>query len=69
MYHEDSLNTHDMYYEDTFCSHDIYYEYISGERFNLRWFTPTNEMALCGHATLASAAVLMFSCGNMCIPV
>ena len=26
--------------------------------FSLRWFTPTVEMALCGHATLASAHVL-----------
>jgi len=29
--------------------------------FDLRWFTPTTEVALCGHATLASAFVL-FSC-------
>jgi PhzF family phenazine biosynthesis protein len=26
--------------------------------FDLRWFTPTTEVALCGHATLASAHVL-----------
>jgi PhzF family phenazine biosynthesis protein len=26
--------------------------------FNLRWFTPTVEVALCGHATVASAHVL-----------
>src|ERR1043166_4510821 len=26
--------------------------------FRLRWFTPTVEVALCGHATLASAHVL-----------
>jgi PhzF family phenazine biosynthesis protein len=26
--------------------------------FALRWFTPTTEVALCGHATLASAHVL-----------
>src|ERR1700716_1825690 len=26
--------------------------------FNLRWFTPTVEVDLCGHATLASAHVL-----------
>jgi PhzF family phenazine biosynthesis protein len=26
--------------------------------FTLRWFTPTTEVALCGHATLASAHVL-----------
>src|SRR6266576_3668319 len=28
------------------------------EGYRLRWFTPTVEMALCGHATLASAHVL-----------
>ncbi|MCC5613844.1 PhzF family phenazine biosynthesis protein [Nostoc sp. CHAB 5836] len=28
------------------------------DRFNLRWFTPTVEVPLCGHATLASAHVL-----------
>jgi PhzF family phenazine biosynthesis protein len=32
------------------------YPYQDG--FNLRWFTPTVEVALCGHATLASAHVL-----------
>ena len=29
-----------------------------GETFDLRWFTPTTEVDLCGHATLASAHVL-----------
>lgn len=29
-----------------------------GDGFRLRWFTPTVEVDLCGHATLASAAVL-----------
>jgi PhzF family phenazine biosynthesis protein len=28
------------------------------DRFNLRWFTPTVEVDLCGHATLATARVL-----------
>ena len=31
--------------------------------FHLRWFTPTTEVALCGHATLASAFVLFTACG------
>jgi len=31
----------------------------SGERWELRWFTPTAEVALCGHATLAAAHVLV----------
>jgi PhzF family phenazine biosynthesis protein len=30
-----------------------------GDGFSLRWFTPTVEADLCGHATLASAFVLM----------
>ena len=30
-----------------------------GEGFHLRWFTPEVEMDLCGHATVASAFVLM----------
>jgi len=29
-----------------------------GDGYELRWFTPTNEVDLCGHATLASAFVL-----------
>ena len=29
-----------------------------GNRFGLRWFTPTIEVELCGHATLASAHAL-----------
>jgi PhzF family phenazine biosynthesis protein len=30
-----------------------------GDNYRLRWFTPTVEVPLCGHATLASAAVVM----------
>lgn len=33
------------------------------QEFNLRWFSPTTEVDLCGHATLATAAAL-FSKGN-----
>lgn len=29
-----------------------------GDEYHLRWFTPTREVDLCGHATLASAHVL-----------
>ncbi|MDE0879716.1 MAG: PhzF family phenazine biosynthesis protein [Sphingomonas bacterium] len=29
--------------------------------FDLRWFTPTDEVALCGHATLASGHVVLSS--------
>ena len=31
---------------------------LAGARWGLRWFTPTNEVSLCGHGSLASAAVL-----------
>jgi PhzF family phenazine biosynthesis protein len=30
-----------------------------GGDYRLRWFTPSTEVPLCGHATLASAAVVM----------
>lgn len=30
-----------------------------GEQWQIRWFTPTTEVPLCGHATLASAHVLL----------
>jgi PhzF family phenazine biosynthesis protein len=30
-----------------------------GHDYRLRWFTPVVEVPLCGHATLASAAVVM----------
>ena len=35
-----------------------------GGDFDLRWFTPTVEIDLCGHATLAAAAVLFNECGR-----
>ena len=36
--------------------------FVSGygkSQLNIRWFTPTIEVDLCGHATLAAAHVLM----------
>lgn len=35
-----------------------------GDGFGLRWFTPTQEVPLCGHATLASAHML-FTTGRL----
>lgn len=32
--------------------------HVEGDRYNLRWFTPSTEVDLCGHATLASAHIL-----------
>jgi PhzF family phenazine biosynthesis protein len=36
----------------------------SGDDYDLRWFTPTVEVDLCGHATLASAFVLFTELGQ-----
>ena len=33
-------------------------DFCQTQLFSLRWFTPTNEVPLCGHATLAAATVL-----------
>lgn len=33
-------------------------------KFNIRWFTPTMEVRLCGHATLAAAHILYKSGGD-----
>ena len=35
-----------------------------GEGYLIRWFTPVTEVALCGHATLASAHVLFHHLGH-----
>ncbi len=36
----------------------------AGDAFQLRWFTPTQEVALCGHATLATAFALFRILGH-----
>lgn len=36
----------------------------NGDAYDIRWFTPTVEIALCGHATLASAYVLFRIVGH-----
>ena len=30
-----------------------------GEKYHLRWFTPSGEIDLCGHATLGTACAIM----------
>jgi PhzF family phenazine biosynthesis protein len=35
-----------------------------GDRYEIRWFTPTVEINLCGHATLATSYVI-FNCLNL----
>ncbi|KAF1754231.1 hypothetical protein GCK72_020791 [Caenorhabditis remanei] len=39
-------------------------DYKLSSTFSLRWFTPTTEVPLCGHATLATAHVLFNEIGN-----
>lgn len=39
----------------------------SGTELRLRWFTPTNEVDLCGHATLATARVIFDRMTDMTI--
>ncbi len=36
---------------------------LEPDLWQLRWFTPTVEVALCGHATLAAAHILWTECG------
>ena len=36
-----------------------YFVKVSDDCYHLRWFTPAIEMDLCGHATLASAFVVL----------
>jgi len=39
-------------------------DHANATRFRIRWFTPLVEVLLCGHATLASAAVILNEIGN-----
>lgn len=39
-------------------SETAFVQHRAGSDFSIRWFTPTVEVPLCGHATLASAHVL-----------
>ncbi|HEX8853080.1 MAG TPA: PhzF family phenazine biosynthesis isomerase, partial [Pyrinomonadaceae bacterium] len=39
-------------------SETAFFVRTGADRYDLRWFTPTVEMDLCGHATLASAYVI-----------
>ena len=40
-------------------------DFSTVDLFHLRWFTPTNEVRLCGHATLAAAKAI-HAIGNTC---
>lgn len=38
---------------------------LAASCFNLKWFTPTDEVSLCGHATLATSKVLFDILGTL----
>lgn len=40
-------------------------DFSTGSKFSLRWMTPTTEVKLCGHATLATAHALFAKAGNV----
>ena len=44
--------------ETCYLTKDNGKSFTESDTFGLRWFTPTNEVPLCGHATLAAAAVI-----------
>jgi PhzF family phenazine biosynthesis protein len=49
----------DIAAENNLSETAFFHPHPQGDAFSLRWFTPTTEVDLCGHATLASAFVLM----------
>jgi len=44
--------------ETAFVTKEKGASFNSASKFGLRWFTPTTEVPLCGHATLAAATVI-----------
>ena len=44
-------------------------DFATCDTFDLRWFTPTCEVSLCGHATMSTAAVLFTAYNNLNITV
>lgn len=46
------------------CHCDAADDFSTCTLFRLRWCTPTLEIVLCGHATLAAAAAIMLGEGN-----
>lgn len=53
-----SRDTMQMIASENNLSETAFYVPEKGGSFRIRWFTPTTEVDLCGHATLASAHVL-----------
>ncbi|KHJ97177.1 phenazine biosynthesis protein, PhzF family [Oesophagostomum dentatum] len=39
-------------------------DFQTASKFSLRWFTPTTEVPLCGHATLGTSHILFHEVGN-----
>jgi PhzF family phenazine biosynthesis protein len=51
--------------ETVFVSPLNHNSFQEASKFSLRWFTPTVEVPLCGHATMAAAAALFFGVPRM----
>ena len=50
-------------------SETAYLRLLADGRYSLRWFTPTTEVNLCGHASLAAAHVLWQQCALSATPL
>lgn len=60
-------------------SETAFVKQISGDRYSIRFFTPKQEIPLCGHATLASAMIIFektglqeisfINCNNVELPI
>lgn len=53
----------EMNLSETAFPHPVGDDLFEATEFHLRWFTPTMEVPLCGHATLATAKVLFDELG------
>ena len=53
----DSKRMQDIAFENNLAETAFFYR--DGDTYRLKWFTPVDEIDLCGHATLASAYVVM----------
>jgi PhzF family phenazine biosynthesis protein len=50
-------------------SETAFFVALGQSEWHIRWFTPTVEVPLCGHATLASAAVIRSKFGHNDWPI
>ena len=58
------MNLSETAFVELGSDNDVSDTFATATSFRLRWFTPTIEVPLCGHATLAAAAALFDGAGN-----